>query len=338
MQVEIKTIPGSEIEISGEIPAADFEAERAAAVKELSEGMNIPGFRPGNIPEKVLIDKMGEHAVLERMAEISLRKAYPKILEENEIAAVGRPEISILKIAKGNPLGFKIKTAVIPGVELPDFKTIAGKINEKKEEISVDEGEVERTIEHLRKTRAAKNEKGEEVIPEADDEFARALGGFKDASDLREKIKENILAEKKTKAREKKRLEILDKIIEPLKIEIPGVLVEAEKNKILQETKAGISQMGMKWEDYLKHLKKSEEEILAGWEDAAVKRIKHGLALNEIAKTEKIEIPEEELEKETRKITDYYKNAGQDIDPNRVKDYTYGILRNEKIFQLLESC
>lgn len=348
MKIEIKTLPGSEIEISGEVPAVDFESERERAVKELSEGVNIPGFRPGNIPEKVLVEKMGEHAVLEKMAEILLQKVYPKIIAEHRVSAVGRPEITILKIAKDNPLEFKIKTAVIPKIKLPDYKEIAKKINEKKEEITVDEKEVERTIEHLLKTRASKNDKGKEVLPELNDDFAKELGGFKGLDDMKEKIKENLLAEKKTKAREKKRLEILDKIIELLKpassggsqekIEIPKILIEAEKNKILQESKAGISQMGLKWEDYLKHLKKTEEDVLSGWEESAIKRIKHGLALNEIAAVEKVEIPEEDLKTETQKIVDYYKNAGQDIDQNRVKDYTYGILRNEKIFKLLESC
>ena len=57
MQIEIKKLPQSEIEIIGEIPAGDFEGGRETAIKELSEGVKIDGFRPGNIPEKVLINK-----------------------------------------------------------------------------------------------------------------------------------------------------------------------------------------------------------------------------------------------------------------------------------------
>jgi len=64
------------------------------------------------------------------------------------------------------------------------------------------------------------------------------------------------------------------------------------------------------------------------------------MVLGEIAKNEKMEISREELGKETGKIMEYYKNteALGGIDEGRVRDYAYGILMNEKVFKLLESC
>lgn len=100
---------------------------------------------------------------------------------------------------------------------------------------------------------------------------------------------------------EKKRLEILEKIIEKIKAEIPRILIEVEKNKIFEEIKAGIEEVGLKWEDYLGHIKKTEEELRKDWENDALKRAKYGLALNEIAEREKIDVSEEELEKEIKK-------------------------------------
>lgn len=338
MQIKIEKLSGSEVEIIGEITADDFELKREAALKEISEGVNIPGFRPGHIPEKILTEKIGEQAVLEKMAEMCLQKAYPVIIEENKIEAVGRPEITITKIAANNPLGFKIKTAVLPEMELPDYKNIATQTMKKKEEVSVEDKEVEQTIEYLRKSRAHKDEQEKEILPELNDDFVKGLGQFKDVEDFKKKIKENILMDKKIKMKEKKRLEILDKVIASMKIEVPGILIEAEKNKILSETKANISQMGMKWDDYLKHVKKTEEEMLAGWENDAVKRIKHGLVLNKMAEAEKIEVPEADIDRETEKIVEHYKNGGQDVDRNRVREYTYNMLKNEKLFQLLEKC
>ena len=58
---------------------------------------------------------------------MALSEYYPKILEENKIDAISRPEISITKLARKNPLGFKIKTATMPEMKLPDYKQIAKK-------------------------------------------------------------------------------------------------------------------------------------------------------------------------------------------------------------------
>lgn len=236
MEIEINKLPGSEIEITGEILAGDFESCREQAIKELSENIQIDGFRPGKIPDKILIEKIGEQAIMERMTEIVLQKAYWKIIKEKNIQAIGRPEIIITKIARNNPLGFKLKTAVLPEIELPDYKKIA----------------------------------------------------------------HGAMEEKETKAREKKIIEVLEKIVASSKIEIPKILV--------------------------------------GPEPEGLKKAKYNLILNEIAEKEKIEVPEEELAVETAKIIEYYKNLNQKVDEERARAYTYGILRNEKVFQFLESC
>lgn len=337
--LEIKKLPESEIEITGEIEAGIFESFREKAVKELSLGIKMDGFRPGNVPEKILIEKVGEGAVLEIMAEMALQKEYSKILEENKIFAIGHPEITITKIAKNNPLGFKIKTAVVPEAQLPDYKKIASGIKEDGKDLSVSEKEVEDTINHLRKMRATK-EGEKEILPEADDEFAKSVGKFENLQALKDAIKNNMTEEKKMKAKEKRRMEIMEKISGSTNVNIPKILIESEKNKMVEEMKQNTAQMGLKWEDYLNHLKKTEEEMKNSWEKEAEKRIKFSLILGEIAKSEKLVVSGEELNKETGKIMEYYKNieALGGIDEGRVKDYAYGILMNEKVFQLLESC
>jgi trigger factor len=144
--------------------------------------------------------------------------------------------------------------------------------------------------------------------------------------------------EKKTKEKEKKRIKILDKIIKEIKTEIPEVLIESEKNKLLNEAKFNVEQMGLEWNKYLEHLKKTEEEILKEMDNDAVKRVKYGLILNEISTKEKINVSQQELETETDKMAEFYKKSGHNLDREKIKSYVYGILSNEKIFKFLESC
>jgi len=352
IKIEIKKLPGSVIEIEGEISASDFEAERNSTVLELGKSVKIDGFRPGNVPEKVLIEKVGEAVFLEDMAEGALNKAYPQIIKENKIEAIGRPEITITKIAKDNPLGFKIKTTVMPEVELVDWRPIAEKVMSAKEEIRVEDKEIDDVIENIRRSRATqatreenstdieseekKEAPSEMVLPEFTDEFVKTLGDFKDITDFREKIAQNIRHDKEMKSKEKKRIEVVEKIIEKSKFEVPDMLVESEKGKMLAEMKASVSQMGLKWEDYLGHLKKTEEEILVGWNEDARKRSSFGLILRELAIKEDVKATDDELETEVDKIVSHYQAHGQEIERDRVKDYAFGILRNEKVFEMLE--
>lgn len=341
METQIKELPNSEIEITGEIPTDDFERAFQTALQELNTKANIPGFRAGKVPENVLLDKVGNEAVLERAAEIALQIHYPHILQENRIEAIDRPKITLTKIARKNPLGFKAVTAVLPKITLPDYKKLAGSAMQEKEEINVGEKEVNDAIEYLRKAKKEKKEAGTEenkeiVLPELNDEFAKGLGQS-DLASLKNLLRDNIRQDKERKAKEKKRMGAIDAIASSSTMDLPMVLIEAEKNKMLQELKASIENMELKWIDYLGHIKKSEEDLRKDWQEEAKKRVRYGLVLREIARVEKIEPSAEEIASEvTPMISRYPESERPKIDEKRLKDYAYGILRNEKVFQLLE--
>lgn len=337
--LEIKLLPNSEAEIIGEVSAEIFMSGRNEAIKEFSETVELKGFRKGKIPENVLINHLGNNAILEKMAVIALERIYPKIITEHKIRVIGRPEISITKMAEKSPLGFKIKTAILPEITLPDYKDIAKKTMATKEEVSATDEDVNKTMESIRKSRTTKKEvdgKTEELLPELSDEFAKSLGDFENMDALKNTIRLNITEEKKAKDREAKRMEILDKVAEKINQEMPKYLIDLEKDKMMDEMRRNITQMGMKWEDYLAHIKKTEEELRKDWEKDAVKRVKYGYILDEMTEKEKIELSPEELNKEIDAMVEYHKKLGQELDIERVKKYLTGIMRNEKLFQLLE--
>jgi len=91
--------------------------------------------------------------------------------------------------------------------------------------------------------------------------------------------------------------------------------------------------MGLKFEDYLKHLNKAREGLRKDFHKDAEKKAKLALILNEIAKAENITADAEQVEKEVKEILDRYKEA----DPERARIHAENILTNEKIFQFLEN-
>ncbi len=368
MQINIKKLPKSEVEIEGELEAEAFEVYFAKALQKVGANVELDGFRKGKVPENVLLSHIPEIRILEEMAEMALGEHYPKILEENKIDAISRPEIAITKLARKNPLGFKIKTSVLPEVKLPDYKKIASKIisdiTDAEKNIVVSDEDVENTIMDIRKSRAPKKhitegvethvdedggehdyketspqpspEKGEGAepeLPEFNDEFVQALGPFKDVQDFKDKLHINIKLEKENHEKEKTRLKIVEKIIDNTEVDLPDILVEAELDKILYRMESDVSQMGLKFEDYLKHLNKTIEDLRREFRKDAEKKAKLSLVLNKISEVEKIVADEAEVEREVTNILEHYKDA----DPTRAAIHAGNVLTNEKVFQFLET-
>ncbi|MBL7045166.1 MAG: hypothetical protein ISR98_01020 [Parcubacteria group bacterium] len=338
--LEIEKKDNSEVEIKAQIPQEIISKYKESAVKKLGKNIKIDGFREGHVPESVLLGKIGEQVILEEQVQMALADIYPDIIKDEKLAVIGRPEVSITKLAPNNPVEFKIKTALMPEFTLPDYKKIAGKVTITKDAGTVTDKELDEMLEQIKKGIAGQKknspdgkEKDEEKKPvELTDEFVKTLGDFKDLADFKVKIKENLSKEKQMKAKEKRRAEIIEAIIEETKIEIPAILVESELDKMLAQFKDDVAKMNIKFEEYLEKIKKTEESLRVEWKLDAEKRAKLQLILNKISIAEEIKVPEEDIKKEVDHILEHYKDA----KPENVRVYIESVLTNEKVFQLLE--
>jgi trigger factor len=359
MKITIKKLDKSEIEIIGVIEKELFETYETKALEKIGERLELPGFRKGKAPVDMIKGNVPEMEVLQEMAECALTENYRKILEENKVDAIGQPDIMITKIGKGSDLEFKVVTAVLPEVKLPDYKKIAGIENKKEEfkkEIVVDEKEVEKTILELRKMRAEQNNKkdhaGHETmteeehakahredreIPETDypafdDEFAKSFGNFKTADELKEKIKTNLKKEKELQQKDKVRLSIVEEVVKQTEGEIPEILIQSETDKIMYKLKSDVENAGLKFEDYIKQINKTEDDLRKEWYPDAEKRAKLQIIIHTISEKEKLAPTEEEIQKDVAQIIEMYKEA----DTNRARAYVEQMLENEKVFTFLE--
>lgn len=347
-QVTIKSLPNSEVEITAVIPAEEFDRTRSDAIKHIGQDVELPGFRKGHIPEKMLISRLGESAILEEMAERAIGRVYGEIIVSNKVDVLGRPEVRITKIAAGNPLEFTLTTAVFPEITLPDYKKISStsKINE---ELSVSDEEVEKTIDEIRKMRA-KNEAAksagqspdeeavqspevEAELPPLDDAFVKLLGDFENVDAFKTKLKENLFKEKERALRDKKRVAIMEAIISATTVELPEIIVEQELNRMQEEFTQEISRMGMTFDAYMKAVGKTTEDMHREWRPDATKRAKVQLITSKIAENESITPNEAELASEAVRLHELYPDA----DKARVRGYLEMLLTNEKVFKFLES-
>jgi len=156
---------------------------------------------------------------------------------------------------------------------------------------------------------------------------------------MKEKLKSEILIGKENKEMEKIRLEILEATVDKTEIILPESIIEAEKDKILEELQYSLSESGLKLEDYLSRIKVNEEQLRNDLKVQAEKRIKSAIILKEIAKQEKVEITEEELMQKIRQEKAKYQDSDinqAQFDTENFKEYIKGVLRNERVFEILE--
>lgn len=367
MKIEKKDLPKGVVEFKVVVDEKEFESFHAKAFTAVQQAVEVDGFRKGNAPEELVIKKYGEMVVLEEMANLALRVAYVKAVEDYKINPISEPQVSITKIAKGNPLELTITVPVMPEIELPAYKKLAKSAVTDGEKIEVTDKDIDEVLEELRKGRTkqhahdhhdhdghdhhdheghnhdhdhnhevvpATTEDGKEVtLPELNDEFAQSFGdNFKNLADLKEKVGENLKLEKEQKLREKRRSAIMEKLVAETKADLPEVIIEGELNNMLTQMKSDVTRFGGTWEEYLTHSKKTEDEIKADWKDDAHKRAMSQLILHKIGQAEKLTATEEEVEVELVRLL----ATVQDADEERAKAYLYQALTNDKVLKFLE--
>ncbi|MFZ2522794.1 MAG: trigger factor [Minisyncoccia bacterium] len=346
-EIKLNPLPERELEILGTITAEKMSEMRTKALKKLSQDAELPGFRKGNAPEALVAQKVGELKLLEEAAEMALQEEYPNILDEHKVDAIGRPEITITKIALSNPLEFKIKTYLAPEIKLSDYKKVAAEKGKKvSNDLSASEKEIEDVIKNIRWNLAHEKlhkdnpdlnqhnhpEIKDEDLPELDENLLKLIGDFKTLDDLKKKIGENISKEKEIKEKDKKRVEILEAIIDKSQIDLPKIIVDGELDKMMAQFQDDIGKSGLSIEQYLKHIKKSLEDLKKEWRETALKRAKSQVVLNEISKLEGITAIEEDIKKEMDHILSHHKDA----DRFRVRMYVETFLTNELVLKFLE--
>jgi trigger factor len=234
--------------------------------------------------------------------------------------------------------------AVVPKADLPDYKKIAKSV--AVENVEVTDEEVEKFIEEVRKNYAksthsygehdhadhhAHDDKNLE-LPEVNDEFVKKLGKFESVADFKAKLKENLTADKGNKNREKRRINIAEKIVAEIKIEIPDILVESELDRMIGRFESDVAQSGLKLDDYLKHVKKNREDMRGEWRADAEKQAAIHIVLAEISIKEKIQPSEEKVKEQYDMILTQHADA----DPMRVKIYVEEQLTMGMVFDFLE--
>jgi FKBP-type peptidyl-prolyl cis-trans isomerase (trigger factor) len=132
----VTKLPKSLVEIRVEMSVSDFAAFEEKALAEIAKEAEISGFRKGAAPKEVVKNKAGQQKITDRAVSLAIENSFPQAIAENKLEPLGYPEVSILKLAAGNPFEYKAIVAVYPQTDLPDYKKIASGFELKEAEVT----------------------------------------------------------------------------------------------------------------------------------------------------------------------------------------------------------
>ena len=357
----------STVTLTGELPFAEVATHRAAALRKLGANVKVDGFREGHVPEELLVQRIGDGAILSEMAERAIAAVYPMIVKAHGLDVVGYPQIQVTKLAPNNPLGFTATVAILPEITLPDVMKIAKNLNKEKAAAEVTDEELEVQIQNILRQKAAYERMQQKagqththedgtvhegpahddlhepadsepdlVTPELTDDLVKTLGQpgqFESIADFKAKLREHMEIEKTRDTDAAHRAKITDAIIEASAFTLPRVMIDSELNQMFAQMEEDLKRANLSIDDYFTHIKKTREDLTNEWTPAAEKRARLQLVLNEIAKERDVKPDAEAVEAEVQHLLTQYKDA----DENRVRIYVASVLTNEAVMKMLES-
>lgn len=175
-------------------------------------------------------------------------------------------------------------------------------------------------------------------LPELTDEFIKEATGEETVDAYKQKLRDRKQADNEKRAQNENEDNLLTKIAEGTEVEIPDCMVEQEITSMVQQFQYRLMYQGLKYEDYLKMVGKTDAEVRESYKDIALPRVKKQLIVNKIIEDEKIEATEEEVNakvdeqaKSLNKETEEYKKT---MDPRQF-DYIKNSIVIDKLFAFL---
>ncbi len=157
------------------------------------------------------------------------------------------------------------------------------------------------------------NERKVKELPALDDEFAKDVSEYDTLDELKESVRKE-LSDSATKSAE---LEVenslVDQIVEGMQAEIPACMIEQRADEMVREFSYRLESQGLQLDTYLKYTGNTMENFRGEFTEQATKQVKIRLALEKIAQLENIEISEDDLNAEIKRIAEAYKMEEEQV-------------------------
>lgn len=165
MSVSVEKLEKSMVRLTIEVSAEDFDKAINKVYNRQKGRMNVPGFRKGKTPRKVLEKMYGASIFYEDAANDVINSSYPEAARESGEEIVSNPEINVTQIEAGKPFIYTAEVAVKPPVSLGKYKGV----EVDKQVIEVTDQEIDEEIRKEQEKNATRNEVTDRPVKDGDE-------------------------------------------------------------------------------------------------------------------------------------------------------------------------
>ena len=135
----------SQVALTVEVSAEEFEAAVEKAYQKMRKKINVPGFRPGKAPRKVIEGMYGAEVFFEEAMNNAFPEAYEAAVKEQDLQVVGYPSVELVGECTKEGFTFKAVAPVYPEVTLGEYKGLSA----PKDEVKVTAADVDERLKEL---------------------------------------------------------------------------------------------------------------------------------------------------------------------------------------------
>lgn len=377
----------SAIELVIEVGAAEFQSAIDKVYNRQKKSINVPGFRKGKAPRKMVEKMFGAEIFYEDAISLAYPDAYEAALKETGIEPVAYPQLEVLNVS-ADGFTFKATITVKPEVSIKDYKGL----NVAKPDVKITAADVKAELKPYidRASRLVsverKAKKGDTAVidfegfkdgapfqggkgenyslelgsgsfvpgfeeqiigmkagdekdlditfpedyapelagaavvfkvkvheikekqePEVDDEFAKDVSEFDTLDEFKKDLGEKLKVRRQEQADRDFETAVIDALIEKLECDIPQAMLDYRADKMLEDYAARIQNQGIGFEDYLRMMGLSMDDMRAQSKTAAERSVRSDLALEAVAAAEGIQIADADVDAEIAKLAEQYK-------------------------------
>ncbi len=154
-----------------------------------------------------------------------------------------------------------------------------------------------------------------EILPEIDDEFASEVSDFDTLEEYKADLRKKTLDRKTKEAENRKKSDAVDKAVANAQMEVPDAMVDTQARDMVNNFARRIQQQGMSIDQYLKYTGMTVDQLVEQTKPQALTNIQSRLVLEEVVKAENIQVSDEEVDEEIKKMADSYK-----MEADKVKE------------------
>ena len=150
MKSSLEKLSDTRVRLTVEMPFEELQPSLDAAYKRIAGQVNIPGFRKGKVPARIIEQRFGRGVVLEDALNEAVPAAYEAAVAEQGVTALGQPQINIDQnldeLTDGSEIVFTAEVDVRPEIELPEYKGLAVEVAD----VEVTEADINEQLDELR--------------------------------------------------------------------------------------------------------------------------------------------------------------------------------------------